>query len=196
MRGLDDTDREILRLLLDDARRPYSEIADVVDLSAPAVSDRIDRLRELGLIRRFTVDIDRSLLDEGVPVLVTVDTVPGAADRVRESLGAVDTVEYVFATVDDRVVFTATAPNGAVGDLLAEAVDVAAVRDYEVRLLADSDWTPHLGGAELAPECAECGNTVTAEGETATLDGDVYHFCCENCRDRYVENYRSLKEGV
>jgi len=196
MRGLDDTDREILRLLLDDARRPYSDIADIVDLSAPAVSDRVDRLRELGLIRRFTVDIDRSLLDEGVPVLVTIDTVPGAAGRVRESLAAVDTVEYVFATVDDRVVFTTTAPDGAVGDLVADAVEMSDIRNYDVRLLAGSDWSPHLGGAELAPECAECGNTVTAEGETATLDEDVYHFCCENCRDRYVENYRSLKEGV
>ena len=40
MRDIDDTDRELLRLLLEDARRPYSELAEAVDLSPPAVSDR------------------------------------------------------------------------------------------------------------------------------------------------------------
>ena len=47
MRGLDETDEEILDILLDDGRKPYSEIAEAVGLSAPAVSDRIDRLREI-----------------------------------------------------------------------------------------------------------------------------------------------------
>ena len=196
MRGLDDTDREILRLLLEDARRPYSEIADAVDLSPPAVSDRVERLRDIGLVRRFTIDIDRSMLEEGVPVLVTIDTKPGAAQRVRAGLADADAVEYVFRTVDDRVVFTATVPGGEVGQLVADAVEMDDVRDYEVRLLADTDWSPQVSGAELAAECAECGNTVTAEGESVTLDGEVYHFCCENCRANFVEEYERLSEGV
>ena len=196
MRGLDDTDREILRLLLDDARRPYSEIADAVDLSPPAVSDRVDRLRDIGLVRRFTVDIDRSMLEAGVPVLVTIETHPGAAEGVRDGLAATDAVEYVFRTVDDRVVFTASAPGGEVGDLITGAVSMGDVRDYDVRLLADTDWSPQVAGAELAADCAECGNIVTAEGETETLDGEVYHFCCENCRDTFVAEYERLSEGA
>lgn len=67
MRDLDETDIEILELLLSDARRPWSGIAEIVDLSPPAVSDRVARLQELGIIRRFTLDVDRSQLSEGVP---------------------------------------------------------------------------------------------------------------------------------
>jgi Lrp/AsnC family leucine-responsive transcriptional regulator len=193
MRGLDDTDREILTLLLEDARRPYSEIAEAVDLSPPAVSDRVERLQEIGLIRRFTVDVDRSLLREGVPLLVTVDTAPGAAKDVRDTLGEADAVEYVFRTVDNQVVCTATAEESDIGNLLA-AVDEGSVRSYDVRLLADREWTPRLGPAELAPECDECGNTVTSEGETARLDGDVYHFCCESCLDNFVGRYERFQE--
>ena len=195
MRGLDDTDRDILQLLLDDGRRPYSDIADAVDLSAPAVSDRVDRLRELGVIRRFTVDVDRSLLREGAPLLVTVDAAPGAGNRVRDALAAADPVETVFRTVDDRVVCTATLEEGEVADLLAR-VDGADVHSYDVSLLADREWSPQLGPAELAPTCAECGNTVTSEGETARLDGTVYHFCCESCLDNFVAEYERLQEGV
>lgn len=59
-RNLDEIDLEIVRLLADDARRPFNDIADRVGLSPPAVSDRVDRLREQGVIQRFTIDIDRS----------------------------------------------------------------------------------------------------------------------------------------
>ncbi|WP_302080234.1 AsnC family transcriptional regulator [Salinibaculum rarum] len=196
MRGLDDIDREILRLLLEDARRPYSEIAEAVDLSPPAVSDRIERLQDIGLLQRFTVDIDRSMLEEGVPVLVSVDAVPGTAQRVREGLADTDAVEYVFRTVDDRVVFTATVAGADVDHLVTAAVQKDDIRDYEVSLLADTDWSPRIGGAELAADCVECGNTVTAEGETATLDGEVYHFCCENCRTSFVEKYDRLSDSA
>ena len=195
MRGLDETDREILQLLLDDGRRPFSDIADVVDLSAPAVSDRVDRLRELGVIRRFTVDVNRSLLREGVPLLITVEAAPGAGGRVREALAGADPVEGVFRTVDDRVVCTATLEESEVEGLLAR-VDEDDVRSYDVALLADREWSPRLGPAEFAPTCAECGNTVTSEGETARLDGDLYHFCCQSCEENFVSEFERLQEGV
>lgn len=196
MRGLDDTDREILTLLLEDGRRPYSDIADRVDLSPPAVSDRVDRLQELGLIRGFTVDIDRSMLREGVPVLVDLQLAPGNASHVRSSLSSVDAIEHVFTTADEHVVFTATAPEADVQSLLDDALDMAVIDEYSVDLLAETSWTPSLGEAELAPSCAECGNTVTTEGETTRLDGTLYQFCCSSCQSRFVDQYEELREGA
>jgi len=194
MRGLDDTDREILRLLLSDARRPYSEIAEEVDLSAPAVSDRVDRLRETGLVRRFTLDLDRELLEGGTRVLVTVEAAPGTGPSLQRELAAAEAVEHVFRTADDRLACTATVPD--TDGVLGEWVDLADVRDYDLRPLADESWTPRLGGSELAPACEECGNTVTREGESVALDGEVHHFCCENCREAFVDRYERLREGA
>jgi DNA-binding Lrp family transcriptional regulator len=77
MTGIDDVDREILELLMDDARRPYREIAAAaVDRSPPTVSERIERLEDLGLIEGFTLDIDRSMLVEGSTVLIELDVGP------------------------------------------------------------------------------------------------------------------------
>lgn len=196
MRGIDDTDREILRLLLEDARRPYSDIADAVDLSAPAVSDRVERLQELGLVRRFTVDIDRSLLREGVSVLVTLTARPGTGADVRAALTDAAAVEHVFRTVDDRLVCTATAPEGEIADRLSAVLGMDAVREYDVRLLADTDWSPAIDAAEFTPECVECGNTVTREGTSERIDGETYHFCCRSCRDTFLQQYERLREGA
>ncbi|MFB6218173.1 MAG: ArsR family transcriptional regulator, partial [Halobacteriaceae archaeon] len=53
-----------------------------------------------------------------------------------------------------------------------------------------------IGGTTLALECAECGNTVTAEGETARIDGTRYSFCCESCRRRFESRYDDIKQGT
>jgi DNA-binding Lrp family transcriptional regulator len=196
MRDLDETDRELLRLLLEDGRRPYSELADDVGLSAPAVSDRIDRLRELGVVERFTVDIDRSRLRDGVRVAVTLDVTPGETTAVREALASVDGVEHVFATADSRLFVVASVPDGDVERHLRRAFDTGAIEDVSVAPLVAADWHPALGEATLGLECAECGNTVTSEGVTATLDGERYEFCCGSCEARFVERYEELKEGA
>jgi len=194
MRDLDETDREILELLLDDGRRPYSDIAEAVDLSAPAVSDRVDRLRDVGLIRGFTVDIDRDLLAAGTPILLTVTADPGAAEDVQTALAAADRVEHTFRTVDGTVVATATLPGKRADSIVADLLPMADVAAFDVQLLGDREWQPQLGDASLAPTCVECGNTVSAEGERSRLDGELYHFCCQSCQRAFLDRYEQFSE--
>ncbi|WP_135806447.1 AsnC family transcriptional regulator [Halorussus marinus] len=196
MRELDETDLEILQLLVANARRPYNEIADAVELSPPTVSDRIDRMRELGVIQQFTVDLDRSLLSEGIAVLVDLRIEPGRVADVRERVEALDSVEHVFVTADGRVVFHARLEDGAVEPLLADSLDTDAIRSYDVDLLAESSWSPEPEGAEFALECDECGNTVTSEGESTRIDGDLYQFCCSSCLARFEQQYEEMREAA
>lgn len=193
MRALDETDMEILRLLSTDARRPFSEIAEAVDLSGPAVSDRVQRLQESGVINRFTVDVDRSQLRAGVEVFVQLDVRPGDVNAVRERVGNADAVEHVFVTADGGVWFAARVAAGSVRNWVADVVGDVEVRDVSVTLVDDTEWTPSVDGAAFALSCAECGNTVDEEGESTRLDGDVYHFCCASCERRFVDRYERLE---
>jgi len=199
MPPLDDTDLEILELLVADARRPWSDIAEAVDLSPPAVADRVDRLQEAGVVRRFTLDLDRSQLHGGVPVLVGLDLGPESETDVREALRGDAAVEHVFTTAEGEFVCVARVPDGDVPAWLDEAVAAAvegAIRDWEVTLLTDAEWTPSLGGTEFALTCAECGNTVTDEGESTRLDGETYHFCCGSCEARFTERYERMADAA
>jgi Lrp/AsnC family leucine-responsive transcriptional regulator len=60
--NLDGTDLEILDLLRRDARRRLADIAGRVNLSAPAVKRRIDRLEALGVITGYTATVDHTKL--------------------------------------------------------------------------------------------------------------------------------------
>ncbi|MCU4925982.1 AsnC family transcriptional regulator [Halobacteria archaeon AArc-dxtr1] len=194
MRDLDETDAEILAMLQENARRPFSEIAERVGLSGPAVSDRVTRLQEAGVIERFTVDVDQSQLRAGVPVFVRAtpptevdDERLSGVERCRETVAAADAVEHVFVTADGELWFYARVQVGSVRRWLDGLLPDGA--EYAVTLVDDAAWTPSLDGAAFALTCTECGNTVDSEGESTRIDGEIYHFCCPSCAGRFEERY-------
>lgn len=199
MRTLDETDFEILRLLTEDARRPYREIADAVDLSSPSVSDRVSRLQEMGIIRRFTLDLDRSKLRGGVPVLVELSVESDSVEEIRDILALTDGVEHVFTASDPRVFFQSRLQNADVRTFLTDTFDKEewkAVTDYEVVVLTSADWTPQVSGTDLAVTCAQCGNDVGEDGETLRVDGNLYYLCCPSCLDQFKSRYEQLSTNA
>lgn len=110
MDRLDDTDERILAELANDARATYAEIGERVNLSAPAVKRRVDRLLGSGVIRGFTTVVDRSAIGWtteayvqvfrhgtiaperlreawiGIPEVISAATVTGTADAMLHVL--------------------------------------------------------------------------------------------------------------
>lgn len=68
--GMDDIDLKIIELLSADARRSLADIGGSVNLSPSSVNERIRRLTASGAIRRFTVELDPTIL--GLETLVFV----------------------------------------------------------------------------------------------------------------------------
>ncbi len=59
---MDDVDRRIIEILLEDGRAAYAAIGDRVGLSASAVKRRMDRLVADGVISGFTAVLDPDVL--------------------------------------------------------------------------------------------------------------------------------------
>src|SRR6476660_9345105 len=60
--SVDDTDRRIVALLRQNARRSFQDIGARVVLSAPAVKRRVDRLEADGVIRSYAAVVDPAAL--------------------------------------------------------------------------------------------------------------------------------------
>lgn len=64
MKNLDEKDKRILEMLIEDSRRPYKDIAELlaeegIPLSESTVRKRIVKLQEDGVIEKFTIKICR-----------------------------------------------------------------------------------------------------------------------------------------
>ncbi|MEM9150369.1 MAG: Lrp/AsnC family transcriptional regulator [Cyanobacteria bacterium P01_F01_bin.3] len=80
--SLDSVDIELLRILHADARTPIAEIARTISMSAPSVSERLKRLRESGVIRSFTIDVDPVLLGYELALYIRISPLPGQLSKV------------------------------------------------------------------------------------------------------------------
>jgi Lrp/AsnC family leucine-responsive transcriptional regulator len=81
---LDATNLGILRLLLDDPRLAMSELARRIGMSAPAVTERVQRMQDAGVIRGARLDVDQAALGLGITAFVRVRPMPGQLHNVSE----------------------------------------------------------------------------------------------------------------
>lgn len=188
-RELDEVDVELIQLLAEDARRPFSELAERVGLSPPAVSDRIDRLREQGVIRQFTVNVDRRKLQNRTPVLVRLRTHPSDTDDLYREITALHGVEHAFKLYDGTIIAHGNAPGDNPREWLYSGVDMDRVTEFDVDLVEQYEWSMELDKAEFSVPCVVCGNTVTSDGMTVTVNGETVAFCCPSCKASYEQEH-------
>jgi len=82
---LDRTDRKILQILSENAAATATEMVPLVNLSIPAINKRIQKLRESGVIRRFTVLTDPEAVGKPICAFILVVLQQGAElDRLME----------------------------------------------------------------------------------------------------------------
>ena len=72
--AVDPMDRKILSALVEDADQSYVELGRKVGLSAPAVHERVKRLKRSGVIRKVAALIDAEAAGKGLLAFVHVDT--------------------------------------------------------------------------------------------------------------------------
>jgi Lrp/AsnC family transcriptional regulator, leucine-responsive regulatory protein len=84
---IDDLDLALLRALASDARQSQRSLARQIEMSPPAVADRLARLERSGVIRGYHVDIDWAAL--GYPVVVYLAVTAGAGMDLSEIIRAI-----------------------------------------------------------------------------------------------------------
>ncbi|MBC8536750.1 Lrp/AsnC family transcriptional regulator [Feifania hominis] len=104
VKKIDEIDVKIIRLLQANARSTVSEIAEKIKMSVPAVSERIKKLENSGIISKYTCVLDNAKLGRELTafLFVSLDT-PDCMDQLREAIaGEKDVLEshYITGTFD------------------------------------------------------------------------------------------------
>ncbi|MBV7247368.1 MULTISPECIES: Lrp/AsnC family transcriptional regulator [Streptomyces] len=123
--ALDPVDLQILRLLQNDARTTYRELAAEVGVAASTCLDRVARLRRSGVILGDQLRLDPAKLGRGLQALLLVQVRP----HRRELIGPF--VDRIRSLPESRALFHLTGPD----DYLVQ-VAVADAADLQ-RLVLD-----------------------------------------------------------
>ncbi len=91
--SIDAVDARLLRRLESDGRTSIADLARALGMAAPSVAERLKRLEEAGVIRRFTVEIDPSALGYTLAAYI----------RIRPTSGQIGTVAKLLAELPEIV---------------------------------------------------------------------------------------------
>ena len=91
----DDLNKRIIRMLQDDGRLPYDEIAARLGVSAGTVRNRVTRMREAGLLQIVAV-VDPVAVDYETDAMLGIKTARGVApEQVARRLAEYSAVVYI-----------------------------------------------------------------------------------------------------
>lgn len=101
---LDAIDRKILGALAVDATRSYAELSQMVNLSPPAVHDRVKRLKRDGVIKATVATLDGCKLGRTLLTFLVIDTSSYSATRALLQFGDRPEVEELHTVAGDGCV--------------------------------------------------------------------------------------------
>ena len=86
---LDETNRRIIEELQAEARLTMAELGRRVNLSPPAVAERVQRLERAGVITGYCAEIDPRMLGYQLTAIVRIKPAPGQLPRIPELAAAI-----------------------------------------------------------------------------------------------------------
>lgn len=102
---IDELDAQIIELLQNNGRMMYKDIAAVANVSLPTAKARIKRLKELGVIKRFTVVLDSEMLWGRVRAFVLAKVNLLDIETLKEKAAQMAEVRNFYIVTGDRQAF-------------------------------------------------------------------------------------------
>lgn len=136
---LDKFDKKILSLLDENGRASYAEIGRKIGLSASWVRERMQRLTDEGVIKKFTIDVDQSFLGNNLEAFVLIKLFTG---KLKPFIAAVNNFEGVIKSY--RI-------TGDQNVLMKVALkDHKHLQDFFDKIMAFGDTTTYVVLSEIA----------------------------------------------
>lgn len=133
---MDEIDSRILEILKKDARKPYTEVAEQIGASEGTVRNRVQKLVEDGVIRRFTVSTSVGNVRAMIEVEVDIDVETSEVSGEIAGWGGVDFVWEISGN-EDIVVVVDVANTAEVNDLITRIRQLDETVSTRTRLILD-----------------------------------------------------------
>ncbi|SOE50172.1 Transcriptional regulator, AsnC family [plant metagenome] len=126
---LDEIDRKLLALLAEDSTQSYADLGEAIHLSAPAVHDRVKRLKRDGVIRATVAKIDGCKVGRTLLAFVLVNTKNLVSTKRLLTLANVPEIEEMHTVAGDSCVLLKVRVRETEGleELLGKIQDIEGV---------------------------------------------------------------------
>ncbi len=99
--SLDILDMKIIKCLTDDARSTYKKMAEEAGVSEATIKNRIDKLMEEGIIKKFTIVMDYHKLGRAIKAFIGLKVQPAKLSSIVKDIEKNPDVHVLYRTSGD-----------------------------------------------------------------------------------------------
>lgn len=197
-------DLQIVRLLQEDARLSFREIAERLGSTTPTVSARVKALEDIGLLRGYRAEVDHAVLG-GASYVLSLTVHPKEATRAHEAVAKLPGAYNAYLLPGGRIVahvHLRPAGGGGGGLSLAQlhqhVAEVPGLQTYDASEVILSHERPPV---EDLPEnvevpCHQCKGPIHGDPVKGKFGERTHVFCCRHCLGTFRERYEDLQKGA
>src|SRR3989338_8642611 len=101
MSKIDELDLKIIKEFQIDARQSYREIAEKLSIAEGTVYNRVNKLKDMGIIRKFMVDINYSKLGYDLTAIIGIRGKGGHLNEIEEKIAKERNVTTLYDVTGD-----------------------------------------------------------------------------------------------
>ncbi|MGC8558216.1 MAG: winged helix-turn-helix transcriptional regulator [Nitrososphaeria archaeon] len=190
---LDNIDLTIVNELMKDGCLSLRDISKVTGLSAPALSSRIKRMKDAGIIKGTTVIIDRSKVSDGIIVMLLIRCDPSKISNATQKLSSFDEITDVYKVSGSySIMVKAEVENMYSLNVLNEKTSgIEGVT--EINTLIVNEYTKEqqkpFKRLKVNLKCEYCGNHISGRPYEIEYMGVTRFFCCPTCLGEFKKKY-------
>jgi len=189
----DRSDLEILKILQKNSRASLSEIAKEVKISRPTVKSKIERLAREGIIKGFTIELDREAIEKNITLHVKAKA--EFLDKLANELKGMNEILEIYEVMNEKnVSLKAIVKDIEEAKLFLEKLRAAGLKDMEcsvalrkIKEKYETEIGPEIG---ILLECEYCGKEIKDKPQAFKIHNREHYFCCPIC----LRSYRKKTE--
>jgi Lrp/AsnC family transcriptional regulator for asnA, asnC and gidA len=191
---LDNIDARILELLSQDGRMHYKELAKKINVSLPTVKERIRKLVDAGVIKKFTVVIDQERLWGRVQAFILAQFLSSDLEELITRIKDNEQIRTAyFVSGDKNVLLQIEADNlKDLNQFISKNLQSELGLSNPVSLLITQTLKEEYGGnvkpnTILKFECDFCKVPVYGKPIIEYINGVRYYFSSPECAQAFKE---------
>lgn len=103
---IDEVDKEIIRILQEDARVSFRKIAERLNVSEATIFIRVRKLLRKGVIKRFTAVVSPDVLGKKITAFILINVDPKKLQGVAETLSGMEDIYEVYDVTGSYSIIT------------------------------------------------------------------------------------------
>ena len=101
---MDEIDKKIIEMLQENARMPFTKIAEKVGLSEGAVRKRVETLEKEGVIKKYTTVVEPKKMGYNSITLLGLDAEPTKLLDIAKKISELEEARIVYLTTGDHMI--------------------------------------------------------------------------------------------